>query len=47
MDAVIVSANLESLRRCVIRVQEKTPATVDGLTEDPDAQGILMVSSAA
>ncbi len=47
MDAVIVSEKLKSLRRCVIRVQEKTPATLDGLTEDPDAQDILMMSSAA
>lgn len=44
MDAVIVSEKLESLRRCVMRVQDKTPASLDGLVQDPDAQDILVLN---
>ena len=44
MDAVIVSEKLESLRRCVTRVRDKTPASLDELTEDPDAQDILVLN---
>ena len=44
MDAVIISEKLESLRRCVMRVQKKTPETLEGLTEDPDAQDILVLN---
>lgn len=40
MDAVIVSEELKSLRRCVMRVRDKTPASLDGLTEYPDAQKV-------
>ena len=44
MDAVIVSEKLESLRRCVIRVRDKTPASLGELTKDPDAQDILVLN---
>ena len=44
MDAVIVTEKLESLRRCVMRVRDKTPTSLDELTEDPDAQDILVLN---
>jgi len=44
MDQVILAQKLESLRRCVQRVQEKTPSNVDQLTQDPDVQDILVLN---
>ena len=44
MDRIIVAEKLESLRRCVRRIQEKTPADVESLTKDPDAQDILVLN---
>ena len=44
MDQVIFTQKLESLRRCIRRVEEKTPADVDQLTQDPDIQDILVLN---
>lgn len=44
MDQVILAQKLESLRRCVQRVEEKTPSNVDQLTQDPDVQDILVLN---
>lgn len=44
MDEVIVREKLESLRRCVLRVQEKTPSSPDGLAKDLDAQDIVVLN---
>ena len=44
MDNDIVSAKLESLRRCVGRVRERTPASVESLQGDHDAQDILCLN---
>jgi len=44
MDKDVVLNKLESLRRCLQRVQDKTPASVDLLVEDYDLQDILSVN---
>lgn len=44
MDQVIVREKLESLRRCVLRVQEKTPPTPGGLANNLHAQDIVVLN---
>ena len=44
MDQVILAQKLESLRRCIRRVEEKTPGGVDQLVQDPDIQDILVLN---
>lgn len=44
MDKDVVSNKLESLRRCLQRVKDKTPATVDLLVEDYDLQDIIALN---
>jgi uncharacterized protein YutE (UPF0331/DUF86 family) len=44
MDQVILAQKLESLRRCIQRVEEKTPSNVDQLIQDPDVQDILVLN---
>lgn len=44
MDQVILAQKLESLRRCIKRVEEKTPTSVELLKQDPDIQDILVLN---
>ena len=44
MDRDVVLNKLESLRRCLRRVQEKTPASVDLLIADYDLQDIVTLN---
>ena len=44
MDKDVVLNKLESLRRCLQRVQDKTPASVDLLVEDYDLQDIIVLN---
>ena len=44
MDQVILAHKLESLRRCILRVEEKTPSDVDQLIQNPDIQDILVLN---
>ena len=44
MDRDLVETKLESLRRCVERIAEKTPSSVDQLIRDPDAQDIIALN---
>jgi len=44
VDPVVVAQKIESLRRCVQRVAEKTPAEVGQLIQDPDIQDILVLN---
>ena len=44
MDQVILAQKIESLRRCIRRVEEKTPLTVEELIVDPDVQDILVLN---
>ena len=44
MDREVIEQKIESLRRCVERVRQKTPATVAALANDPDAQDILTLN---
>lgn len=45
MDALLAQ-KIESLRRCVQRVSEKTPTRVDELVNDADLQDILVLNLA-
>jgi uncharacterized protein YutE (UPF0331/DUF86 family) len=40
----LIEQKLESLRRCVGRVQERIPATSEALAEDPDSQDIVALN---
>lgn len=44
MDRDIVQAKLESLRRCVERIADKTPSSTDRLAHDPDLQDIIALN---
>ena len=44
MDQVILDQKLESLRRCIKRVEEKTPSHVSQLIKDEDIQDILVLN---
>ena len=44
MDNAVVLNKLESLRRCLHRVQEKTPATFAQLADNHDLQDIIVLN---
>ncbi len=44
MDKAVVLNKLESLRRCLQRVQDKTPASPDLLIQDYDLQDIITLN---
>jgi uncharacterized protein YutE (UPF0331/DUF86 family) len=44
MDQQIVAHKIESLRRCINRVAEKTPADAEQLFSDADIQDILVLN---
>ena len=44
MDRDVVTAKLESLRRCVERVRTRTPASVEELSANHDAQDIICLN---
>ncbi len=44
MDPDLIAEKLESLRRCVQRVQKKCPPTSEELMEDPDLQDIISLN---
>ena len=44
MDRRVISEKLESLRRCVARVEAKRPETVEALQASPDLQDIISVN---
>jgi uncharacterized protein YutE (UPF0331/DUF86 family) len=44
MDRVILNEKTESLRRCLQRIEAKTPDDVAILTADPDLQDILVLN---
>lgn len=44
MDRDIIMRKLDSLARCVKRLEEKRPATLDELIEDIDTQDILSIN---
>ncbi|MFA5701400.1 MAG: DUF86 domain-containing protein [Desulfuromonas sp.] len=44
MAATIVLTKLDSLHRCLKRIQDKTPADVETLTRDLDCQDIIVLN---
>lgn len=44
MDRQVVNEKIESLRRCVLRVADKTPRTADILASDPDIQDVVALN---
>ena len=44
MDPEIVKAKLESLSRCIIRIEGRTPKSADELAADLDAQDIIVLN---
>ena len=46
MDSVILAAKLESLRRCIMRIEHKKPQWSDLLADEPDIQDIIVFNLA-
>ncbi|HRN80903.1 MAG TPA: DUF86 domain-containing protein [Nitrosomonas europaea] len=46
MDRLILAGKLESLRRCIKRIEDRKPANVDYLIQDADRQDILVLNLA-
>ena len=46
MDRELIEEKLESLRRCVRRIEDKRPEHVDALLQDQDLQDILALNIA-
>ena len=44
MDRQVVEEKLESLRRCLARIEDRCPPTVEALEQDIDAQDIVSVN---
>jgi len=44
MDTLIVTRKIDSLQRCLVRVRDKCPATVDTLAATPDLQDIVVLN---
>ena len=44
MDRQVIEQKLESLRRCLARIREKTPPTAAMLADSPDAQDVLTLN---
>ena len=44
MDRQVIEQKLESLRRCLARIKQKTPVTVAEFVNDPDAQDVLTLN---
>lgn len=44
MDREVIAQKVESLRRCVARVEARCPATAALLAADPDAQDIVVLN---
>jgi len=44
MDQQLIAQKLESLRRCLNRVESKTPTTLETLSNDPDIQDVIVLN---
>ena len=44
MNSIVVKTKLESLRKCVDRIESKKPETLDDLLQDIDTQDILALN---
>lgn len=44
MDSSLIALKLESLRRCVLRVQTRCPASAQALAKDVDAQDVIVLN---
>jgi uncharacterized protein YutE (UPF0331/DUF86 family) len=44
VDRLVLEAKLESLRRCVARVQSKCPSTLQALVDDIDTQDVIVLN---
>jgi len=44
VDRAVIDRKLESLRRCVQRIRDKRPSSVDTLASDLDAQDVLVLN---
>ncbi len=44
MDQQVIAQKLESLRRCILRVESKIPADLQTLIGDPDIQDVIVLN---
>lgn len=44
MDQIVLSQKLESLRRCVTRIEQKLPASTQQLIDDADLQDVIVLN---
>jgi hypothetical protein len=44
MNSIVIKTKLESLRKCLDRIESKKPETLDDLLEDIDVQDIIALN---
>ena len=44
MDKLVVEQKIESLRKCLLRVEQRCPDSLEGLLSDVDAQDVLVLN---
>lgn len=44
MDRTVIDSKLESLRRCIQRVEQRCPSTLEALSADLDAQDVIVLN---
>jgi len=44
MDKLVIDNKIESLRKCILRVEQRRPETVELLFQDVDAQDVLVLN---
>lgn len=44
MDKLVVENKIESLRKCLLRVEQRCPESLDALLKDLDAQDVLVLN---
>jgi uncharacterized protein YutE (UPF0331/DUF86 family) len=44
MDKIVLAQKLESLRRCLQRIEQKRPATIAALENDADLQDVIVLN---
>jgi uncharacterized protein YutE (UPF0331/DUF86 family) len=44
MDKLVVEQKIESLRKCLLRVEQRCPDSLEGLLTDVDAQDVLVLN---
>jgi uncharacterized protein YutE (UPF0331/DUF86 family) len=44
MDKLVIENKIESLRKCIVRIEQRRPDTIESLLHDIDAQDVLVLN---